>query len=194
MFKSTRSIGSNRRAALGLESLEDRSLLSVGITEFPVPAPLGVDDIGYNGKGITAGADGNIWFHLENEGEIGRITPDGQVTDFSVPSPLASVGPMTEGPDGNIWFIGYTPVNDVFLCSMTPTGAVTEFSMWHDVPTTINSMTVGPDGNFWFAGWWEGAVIGRVTPTGQVTVFDTPQHLCPVRSLPGRTAICGSRK
>ena len=32
--------------------------------------------------GITAGPDGNVWFSESEAGQIGRIAPDGTVTEF----------------------------------------------------------------------------------------------------------------
>lgn len=63
---------------------------------------------------ITRGPDGNLWF-IDGDGDyMGRITPDGKITEFSGP-PLPGVdsGPpaatagikiITAGPDGNLWF------------------------------------------------------------------------------------------
>lgn len=35
--------------------------------------------------GITAGPDGNVWFIENNVSKIGRITPEGQVTEVALP-------------------------------------------------------------------------------------------------------------
>jgi virginiamycin B lyase len=77
------------------------------LTEFPLPQE-------HSGPyaGITVGPDGNLWF-TENEqtgpapmngNRIGRITPDGQVTEFDLPSPRRNPLNITAGPDGNLWF------------------------------------------------------------------------------------------
>ena len=99
------------------------------ITEFPVP--------GANAKllqGITVGADGNLWFTtvaLDVNGNpvaagVGRITPDGVVTEFPVPT--ASIGGRTivAGPDGNLWF---TEGGANQIGRVTTAGAVTEFAI-----------------------------------------------------------------
>jgi hypothetical protein len=54
--------------------------------------------------GITAGPDGNVWFTEPQANQIGMITPDGQITEFQVPTPNSQPGGITTGPDGNIWF------------------------------------------------------------------------------------------
>lgn len=53
--------------------------------------------------GIVAGSDGNLWFTEPSASKIGRITPTGTITEFSL-SAGANPGGITSGPDGNIWF------------------------------------------------------------------------------------------
>ena len=77
------------------------------ITEFTLPRP-------NSGPGdITAGADGAMWFvelsgtmdGMQPDGaRLGRITPDGRVTEFEMPSRLPSPINIAVGPDRNIWF------------------------------------------------------------------------------------------
>ena len=60
--------------------------------------------------GIAAGSDGNVWFTEQKSGanKIGRITPSGTITEYTLPT--ASAGPtgITAGPDGNLWFTEYS--------------------------------------------------------------------------------------
>jgi virginiamycin B lyase len=67
---------------------------------FPLPDPA------KTAYGITAGQDGNLWFA---EGDIGRITPTGQITEFPLPGDW-NVFLITAGPDGNLWFAGNTQI------------------------------------------------------------------------------------
>ena len=67
------------------------------ITEFSVPTA------GSFPSGITAGPDGNLWFAESAGNKIGRITPTGAVTEFSLPASSGLTG-ITAGPDGNLWF------------------------------------------------------------------------------------------
>src|SRR6516165_7257081 len=66
---------------LEVESLEGRWLPST-ITEFPLP-PL--NNPGNFTPAITNGPDGNLWFTDPAAGQVGRITPAGQVTEFTPP-------------------------------------------------------------------------------------------------------------
>ncbi len=54
---------------------------------------------------ITSGPDGNVWFTAPGKNKIGKITPQGAVTEFTIPTPEQKQLPgITTGPDGNIWF------------------------------------------------------------------------------------------
>jgi streptogramin lyase len=181
MLQSRRSIPSkNRGLGPALEALEDRSLLSVSITEFPAggdPNALSV------GQAIITGPDANIWFTEQavwgtDQSRIGRITPDGQVTDFPLPDQGAS--PIGVGPDGNIWYLGYDGPggSQTRIGDMTPSGTVIkELTLPQSIAPT--NFTFGPDGNLWFVQQW-GDSIGYISPSGQVTTFDL---------APGESAI-----
>jgi virginiamycin B lyase len=54
--------------------------------------------------GITAGPDGAIWFCGFGSNEIGRITVDGTVERFPVPTPKSVPYHIVPGPDGALWF------------------------------------------------------------------------------------------
>ena len=59
---------------------------------------------GTSGFGITAGPDGNVWYSVLGAERVGRVTPSGQVTEYTIPTPYSPVQRLTAGPDGNIWF------------------------------------------------------------------------------------------
>src|SRR5436189_555880 len=67
-------------------------------TEFDVPP-------GAEAKptSIVAGPDGNLWVFESGRQSIARMTPTGQLTEFSIPAGV-TVGRMIAGPDGAIWF------------------------------------------------------------------------------------------
>ncbi len=128
---------------------------------------------------VVTGSDGNIWF-IESENydyesyfhvpdTIGRMTPSGVVTKFTVP---AMVTDLAAGPDGNIWFVGssvgsnpYPPVSIIGV--ITPQGVVAARVLGRDTA----SLVAGPDGNLWFIEPIHSR-IGRVTLTGVVTDFE----------------------
>ena len=75
--------------------------LEVRITEFPLPT---------NGAlpgGIVVGPDGALWFYETGTNQIGRISTEGQITEFPISTANASQpnqGFLGVGPDGAIWF------------------------------------------------------------------------------------------
>src|SRR5262249_49340330 len=83
------------RHRLALEALDERILLSV--TEFPIP-----DTTTARPEGIARGPDGNLWFAESIADRIGRITPAGVVTQFSLPF-LSQPSEITAGPARNLW-------------------------------------------------------------------------------------------
>ena len=104
-------------------------------TEFLVPS----DGTAYP-WGITAGPDGNLWFVASDPAgpKIGRITPEGAITQFAIPTVPADPSKITIGPDGNLWF---TETNDFAnrIGQVTTSGAITEFPI-----PTANSRPLEP--------------------------------------------------
>jgi virginiamycin B lyase len=182
---------------LTFEALENRSVPSVTIQEFPLAA-------GSHPNAIHADSDGNIWF--TETGGLGRISPSGQITDLPLGFNIA--GEFEFGKDGNIWVGGGRHVREItpqgvllhdyilpsandssanmlavgadgsiwcteasasVIARITPDGQVTEFP----IPLPAVEITAGPDGNFWFDPVAQHA-IGRITPTGDVTMFFDP--------------------
>jgi streptogramin lyase len=108
------------------------------------------------------GPDGNVWFgeFSSDRHKIGKITPTGMVTEYTVPVVNATVNAVTTGPDGNLWFThGSASRNDNGLRSMTPDGTLQEHYVTHMTPI---GLTVGPDGNMWFVSGANGE-IGRLS-------------------------------
>lgn len=128
------------------------------VARFELPA-------GSEPDGIAAGADGNLWFAERGADRIGRITPDGTITEFPLPTPEAEPSQVTAGADGDVWFTELRPGN---IGRITPGGEVTEFAVCDYCRPW--GVTAGPEGDVWFTLPVAGEV-GRITPTGQVTRF-----------------------
>src|SRR5712691_4879975 len=66
---------------------------SGGVVEYAVPAPRALPPdcvapcVASLGS-LTLGSDGNIWFADTSRGQVGRISPTGQIAQFAVPSPV----------------------------------------------------------------------------------------------------------
>lgn len=73
-----------------------------------VPIFSGAFKLGAGGKlnannKIVAATDGNVWFTVETPGkEVARITPTGQITEFTLPEASGATG-ISNGPEGDLW-------------------------------------------------------------------------------------------
>jgi len=124
---------------------------------------------------ITAGPDGALWFTEPYSNHIGRITTEGVVTQFQVPTPESFVQGITAGPDGALWFTEYVAQK---IGRITTEGTITEFSITTPEADPIDIAT-GSDGALWFTQnclytvvGCNVAYIGRITTDGVITEYD----------------------
>ncbi len=119
--------------------------------------------------GISAGADGRIWFLHQNTGPsaIGAISMDGAHIAEYITS-VTNIGPVgiTPGPDGNVWYTKQQGIG-----KMQPSGMYNEYSAPQGAQT--GGLIKGPDGNMWFT---EPIVnrIGMITMSGQAKDYPIP--------------------
>ncbi|MGI8736456.1 MAG: virginiamycin B lyase family protein [Candidatus Eremiobacter antarcticus] len=52
---------------------------------------------------ITEGPDGALWF-TEYPSGIGRITVNGHITEYKIPTTYSLPSKIIRGPDNNLWF------------------------------------------------------------------------------------------
>ena len=147
-------------------------------------------------RGIVAGPDGNVWFtcerddrppHFVAESLVGRVTPQGEVQEFSQGlSRLSFLPEIIAGPDGNLWFPIEPGLNQfppkaalAGIGRITPQGQITEFRAGLGGKIDLRGLVAGPDGNVWFSvnpsfdaqpGEIQPA-IGRITPQGEIAQF-----------------------
>ena len=126
---------------------------------------------------LVSANDGNLWFTEDNGIGIGRMSRDGTFTDFALPTADAIPSGLVLGPEGGLWFSegltnrGAAPGNST-IGRVDYSGVITEST----IPVTTNggvSLLAGPDGNLWFKGEGDDynyTLIGRVSPTGEITV------------------------
>jgi virginiamycin B lyase len=117
---------------------------------------------------IVSGPQHAMWFSEFYTDHIGRVTMDGQMTEFPLPSGDDIEG-IAAGADGNIWF---TEPGANKIGRMTPKGVVTAFPIAASDPDP-RGITRGPDGNVWYVEF-DDSYIGRVTPQGVITRFRIP--------------------
>jgi streptogramin lyase len=151
-----------------VEALEERCLLAA-ITEFGS----GITP-GSNPSGITRGSDGNLWFTELANNALGRITPAGTITQFSLAGLQANSVPLsiTSGPNGLLYFTenGADRVGRINPRAGTDTAIRASLTQSAIVPSGngtgtagLDGITTGSDGNLWFteAG---ASNLGSVTP------------------------------
>lgn len=178
--------------------LEPRTLLTLSVTSFQIPLVALVEP-----QGITTGSDGNLWFTENGAGKIGRMTPSGVVTSFSLPqvppppgSPAGTADrtphptSITAGPDGALWFTGIPGE----IGRITTAGVVTEFDLPAVPPPPGSSpgtastlakataIVAGPDGALWFTG--VPGEIGRISASGVVTEYAAPDVMPGTQATP----------
>lgn len=117
-------------------------------------------------QGITSGPDGNIWFTERLRNAIVKLTPLGEFTFHTIPTPDANPSGITAGPDGALWFAEF---NGNKIGRIDVSGNITEFGPVTGSPDRI---TAGPDGNLWFTEPFPfDRRIGRITPSGEIAEF-----------------------
>jgi streptogramin lyase len=135
--------------------------------------------------GIAAGPEGDLWFTLntpfgkKRKVAVGRITPQGKVTEFTAGlSPKLEPSQIVAGPDGNLWFTldpGIAAPSGGGVGRITPEGTITEFLEPPDLHGVPFEIVAGPDGNLWFDHAAiltpTGQAIGRITPQGEIAEF-----------------------
>ena len=118
---------------------------------------------------IVLGPDGNLWFSDPWVDAIGKVTPDGSITQFDVLNFFRSS--LVSGPDGNIWWA------DWGLNRIAPSGEV----KWLGTPGNGESrnpedLAFGPGDELWFtSSRFEdpgNGAVGRMTPHGEIYEYN----------------------
>jgi streptogramin lyase len=137
---------------------------------------------------IAPGPDGNVWF-TENLGpanvpQIGRIAPDGTVTEFSAGLMAGQIlGGLAPGSDGGVWFlkwgIGGTAVGRIDATS----GQITfpASALFGTFPL-FGGIAAGADGNVWFTDYYD-AVLGRLAADGTLAEYGAVYPGSPVNAI-----------
>jgi RHS repeat-associated protein len=147
-------------------------------TNFPMPSNKEwLEDMAY-------GPDGNLWFTDDGTSSIGKMTPSGSVTEFSLPNNESFPdGTITSGPDGNLWFGYSTPSSSAYntgINRVTTAGHFTEFPIngyeLDDGPVD------GPDDSLWFSAESNSTgtyYIGQITTSGAITYYPLANNAYP---------------
>jgi len=126
---------------------------------------------------LVVAPDGSVWFGghrhpLDAEGReagseaiVGRLTPGGDLSEFTLPHGGGHPTRLAVGPEGNVWFTADEAGSVGYL---TPTGQIQEFPLSRKA--SPNFIAGGADG-VWFTEQEEGSILARITPAGQMDEF-----------------------
>jgi streptogramin lyase len=121
------------------------------------------------GGRFAYGSDGNVWGAAG--AYVGKVTPTGVATYYSVPSGPADIEQIVPGLAGSLWFVEHTGNR---VGRITTAGVITEYTL-PDLNSLPESLTLGSDGNIWVAPEEEQYLL-RVSPNGTMTKFPVNQQ------------------
>jgi hypothetical protein len=130
---------------------------------------------------IAAGPDGNLWFTdpaalAGGTSAIRRITPSGQITEFSSGlNPGSAPASIALGADGNLWFTDPAALmgGTSAIGRITQSGQINEYSSGLNTDSFPTSIASGPDGNLWFTDRGTTSAIVRIG-TGAPSALQSP--------------------
>jgi virginiamycin B lyase len=118
--------------------------------------------------GVAVAPDGTAWASLQSGDQIVRISPDGAVKAFDLPSAASVPSDVAIGPDGTVWFLEYRTGSVGRLSG----DAIQEFPIGERA-VGLSGLAVAPDGAVWFGLLREGS-LGRLRD-GKVARFPLPR-------------------
>jgi len=143
---------------------------------------------GNQAEAVAYGHDGNVWF-TETGGRIGRLTSNGQVTEYSIPGAPYEAGDIALGSDGNLWF---TVPEKGAVGRITTSGRIRLFPVYDtgnpgEMKPAPRNIAPGGDGRLWFSESRTGS-LGWINPVHLVVGrfrFPPKGETYPVRIAPG---------
>ncbi len=118
---------------------------------------------------ITAGPDGNLWFTEQGLlPGIGRITPTGDITEYSTGLLNVPGDIVGEATDGGVWFTQKGITEKIGRID-TATGDIVTYPA--PSGAGLAGLDVDADGNLWF-GQADRGKLGRMATDGSVTEFN----------------------
>lgn len=122
-------------------------------------------------EGIATAADGSVWFTQAFEhhglvfrGGIGRMRPDGSVSNWRLPVADGLSGRLAAGSDGAMWFVEPRAIGRI-----ADNGSIARLPLPNGLRP--NDIAAGSDGALWFT---SDICLGRMTTSGQVSTWPIP--------------------
>lgn len=127
---------------------------------------------------IAPDSSGNMWFTDAATPAIGRIAPDGTVTEFtSGLMPGAHPYSIVAGAGGTMWF---SDSSGVAIGEVTAQGAITEYDASQYSNSKALGIAVGTQNEPWIVGFGSQPLLAHLTASGAFNV-----QLLPVLMTPG---------
>jgi virginiamycin B lyase len=142
--------------------------------------------------GLAVDARGGAWYTEAPKQRISRASPDGTITSFGLSTPVARLGRLAVGADGDVWFaepslVSVTHFRDGrFTRHVLGAFAHREGLMLEHRDAAPFGVAVAPDGMVW-ATLQNANKLLRIAPDGEKTGFDVPTR----RSGLGDIAVGG---
>jgi streptogramin lyase len=131
-------------------------------------------------ESIVTGPDQNLWFTAHYQ-QIGRLTPDGRVTLYALPTGDDVPSDLTPGPDGNLWFLDSGANQSLYLARITPDGHLTRIHIPKLI--SLSDVATGLGKTLWFTGDLDHTVVAR---------YDLISHRLTTFTLPTDNSSPGS--
>lgn len=151
--------------ATATDPVGNTSEFSAGILAATTPFSRGLTQfsggISTNAKptAIVQASDGNFWFTEFSNNALGRITPTGLVTQFSLSALGANTGPLDLVSNSADGFLYFTEFNTGRIGKINPAAGSDAAILASETQSAVvpsgagagvHGITVGPDGNLWF--------------------------------------------
>jgi virginiamycin B lyase len=124
--------------------------------------------------GLAVDAGGRAWYTEAPRQRISRASADGSIISFGLSTPVARLGRLAVGPDGDVWFAEPSLVSVTHLRD----GRLTRHVVAPLTPTAPLDaapfgIAVAQDGTVW-ATLQNANKLLRISPEGEKTTFDVP--------------------
>ena len=176
------AVGSEGTVWFTLESSDAIGLFRNGRIE---KLPKGAESV--EPLGLAVDASGRAWYTDAPKQRISRASPDGSIASFGLSTPVARLGRLAVGADGDVWFAEPSVVSVTRLRDGHLTRHVVRLTHLH------GAMDAGPFGvaiaadRMVWATLQNANKLLRLAPDGQMATFDVPTR----RSGLGDIAVDG---
>lgn len=119
---------------------------------------------------VTSARTGGIWFTKSGGSGIdtvGRVHPNGTVTETPLPHRESGPGSIVEAKDGDVWFTEYFRQR---VGRLTPSGELSEYKL--GTSAALGDTTVDRKGRIWFTA---GGAIWRIDAAGKRRRYKPPR-------------------